>query len=122
MAESESEEQQLRAVRAEVWKRTREVTMARIAQLEDALGTLQKGPLSGEMRTEAAGESHKLAGSLGTFGFQEAGKLAREVEVIFKEGGELSAGARKRVQQLLLSLRKEIAAGERKLEKGSSGG
>lgn len=121
MGEPGSEEEKLRVLRAEVWERTKEVTMARVTALEGTLGEMEDGQLSGEKRAEAGGEAHKLSGSLGTFGFLEAGRLAGEIEAIFKRGGELNAEARKRVEQLLVSLRKEIEAGQRKLEKGSSG-
>jgi diguanylate cyclase (GGDEF)-like protein len=53
--------------------------------LEDATVALLESGLSADVREHAKGEAHKLAGSLGTFGFVHGTHLAREAEVILAE-------------------------------------
>lgn len=107
MSESE-EDQKLQALRAEVWERTKEVTLARLTTLEQALAAFARGVLTVEQRAVAAGEAHKLAGSLGTFGFLEAGQLARQMELILKQAGELQPNEGSHLEELLLQLRQQI--------------
>ncbi len=69
-----------------------------LPQMEERLATLQGtaarlaagARLSEEEQTAAAGEAHKLAGVLGTFGLKEGTELAREAELLY--GGDLDAG------------------------------
>ena len=119
MSESD-EDQKLKALRAEVWLRTKEVTLARITVLEEALSALVRGILTAEQRTAAAGEAHKLAGSLGTFGFLEAGQLAREMELLWKQAGELKTVEANRLANLLPQLRQQIKDSEGNLRRDSS--
>jgi HPt (histidine-containing phosphotransfer) domain-containing protein len=64
---------------AGIWTRNRPVVEQRLALLERTAVTR---PLPEELRIEALGEAHKLAGSLGMFGFPEATVAAREVEAV----------------------------------------
>lgn len=56
----------------------------RVATLEGSAARLASGVLlSDEEKATAAGEAHKLAGVLGTFGLKEGTELAREAEVLY---------------------------------------
>jgi HPt (histidine-containing phosphotransfer) domain-containing protein len=98
----------LDAIRAQIWEQTTQQTLARIAFLEQACADLSSGLLTGEQRTLAGSEAHKLSGSLGTFGFLEAFRLARAIEQMFKQKDELTPADGNRLTQLLPQLRREL--------------
>ncbi len=50
--------------------------------LGSALATLESATLTTPLRSEAAIAAHKLAGSLGMFGYHEGTRLARELEAL----------------------------------------
>ncbi len=61
---------------AALWQRNRPLLLERLALLDRAAA----GPLTPGLRGEAIGIAHKLAGSLGMFGFHEGTEIAREIE------------------------------------------
>jgi len=63
--------QQVHAALAEIWERSKETILGRIAVLEQATAALQEGALEDSLRQQAEREAHKLTGSLGTFGFAQ---------------------------------------------------
>lgn len=65
---------------ADVWERMRDTVLARVDVLDDAVAALLERRLGEPERAEAERTAHKLAGSAGTFGFDEASRLARELE------------------------------------------
>ncbi len=56
----------------------------RLAVLKQAVEALGRGTLSDELRQAAEREAHKLAGSLGSFGFTQASQLAQEIETLLE--------------------------------------
>ncbi len=56
----------------------------RLAVLKQAVAALSRGTLSNELRQQAGREAHKLAGSLGSFGFAQASQLAQEIETLLE--------------------------------------
>lgn len=52
----------------------------RVAVLEEALQALQTSSLTADHREKAREEAHRLAGGLGTFGYEEGSILARAIE------------------------------------------
>lgn len=70
------------ALLADLWRRKRPVVEERLAVLERA-ATAQ--PLTEALRSEAHDVAHKLAGSLGMFGFEQGTRLARELELLLEE-------------------------------------
>lgn len=58
--------------------------LARVAVLERAAEAAMAGTLDDELREKAARQAHRLAGSLGTFGFSKASDRARELEHLFE--------------------------------------
>ena len=79
----------------ELWVKYRSMSLARLATIERALTALNQGSLTEELRDQAAHDAHKLAGSLGTFGFHAASEAASEIEKLFSgeksPTGELAA-------------------------------
>ncbi len=61
---------------AALWQRNQPQVLERLALLDRAATE----PLNPALQQEAAATAHKLAGSLGMFGFHEGTRLARELE------------------------------------------
>lgn len=61
---------------AALWQRSQPQVLERLALLDRAAA----GPLTQTLQQEAAATAHKLAGSLGMFGFHEGTRFARELE------------------------------------------
>jgi len=65
---------------AALWQRNQPLVLERLALLDLAAADASSAALSPALREEAAAIAHKLAGSLGMFGFPEGTHLARELE------------------------------------------
>ena len=59
--------------------------LERINLLDKAAAAAMEDALSLEMHEEAAGVAHKLAGSLGMYGYDEGTRVAREIEGMLLE-------------------------------------
>ena len=71
---------QARAAAIALWDQFKPPIMERLACLEQAIAALKSGSLSDALRQTAVGEAHKLAGSLGMFGFPEGSRLGQLIE------------------------------------------
>jgi HPt (histidine-containing phosphotransfer) domain-containing protein len=67
-----------RALLQEMWERNLPIIHDRLKLLEEAANA---EPLPDKLRIEAMNIAHKLAGSLGMFGFAEGTRLARQLEL-----------------------------------------
>ena len=67
-------------VMAGLWEQFRGTIMGRVAVVERAGLALRKGGLDRELRLDAEREAHKLAGSVGMFGFHDGTAVARKIE------------------------------------------
>lgn len=76
-----------------VWARMRPKVAARLAQLEAAVVTAREGGLRGRARRDAEAEAHRLAGSLGTYGFPEASAAAAEAERLLEGESDVDPDA-----------------------------
>jgi HPt (histidine-containing phosphotransfer) domain-containing protein len=79
---------------AALWVRNRPIVEQRLATLDQAAAAAESGTLPSELRGEAASNAHKLAGSLGMYGYDEGTRIARELEVLLGEA--VPEGARLR--------------------------
>ena len=70
---------------AALWERHHGTNAERVAVLESAALALLDGALPHELRDDALLAAHKLAGSLGTFGFDEGTRIARSAEELLNE-------------------------------------
>ena len=95
---------------AGVWARYRDAVLARVDALEGAAIGLLEGRLDREGRREAEREAHKLAGSVGTFGFAEASRLAREAETLLAGPNEPGQAEALRLADLAVAIRRELSA------------
>lgn len=101
---------------AEIWERKKKTSFARVEILEQTIQALKAGTLDQAMLDQANQISHKLAGSLGMFGFDNASALARKCEAVFQK--LLHAYARSqpisqttiahKLEQLIVAIRQEI--------------
>ena len=89
---------------AAIWQRNRALVEERLALLDQAAAAAVAGALSDSLRQEASGAAHKLAGSLGMYGYDEGTRIAREMEVLLGESaldparlGDLAAALRKAI-------------------------
>jgi diguanylate cyclase (GGDEF)-like protein len=93
---------------ARIWDKYRPVVMEQVASLEEAAMSQLAGSLGTEERRAAERNAHKLAGSVGTFGFGEASKVAREIEYILGGTDEIGPTDSLRMSELVVMLRDGI--------------
>ena len=69
---------------ATLWLRNQPQVLERLALLEHAAAASGTGSLTPDLQHQAVDIAHKLAGSLGMFGFHEGTLKARELEQYFE--------------------------------------
>lgn len=104
--QTEQIRQKTKTALAEVWQRYEGTYNERLAILERANQAWQAGKLTGQLLQQARWAAHKLAGSLGVFGFSQGSHLALEMEQLLKI--ELKANRSKQFSQLLIALKKAL--------------
>ena len=105
--ESESEKQTLAAL-AGIWERSKETIMGRVDVLDQAAVAVLEAALDDDLRRRAEEEAHKLVGSVGTFGFGEGSKMARQIECLLQGERPLSQGQILRLVELVVALRRVL--------------
>jgi len=94
---------------AGVWKKFKDKIINRFAAIEQANTALLAGTLNDELHRKAVDEAHKLAGSLGTFGFAEGSSLARQIEeLLLGEQGVLDIKNSENNQFTILNFKVEM--------------
>ncbi|MEG4169558.1 MULTISPECIES: response regulator [unclassified Microcoleus] len=93
----------------QVLERFRGCFTQQIAVLEQAKTALLAGKLETELQQSAKHEAHKLAGSLGSFGYPEGSKLARSAEHLLIKYRSLTAEEITRFSELVTGLQQELA-------------
>lgn len=102
-----SQEQTLKAV-AGIWEKFQGRVSEQVTLLEQAAEALNRNSLNQQLRTSATKEAHTLAGSLGTFGFPEGSRLARQIENCLRENKKLGQAEAIALRDWVLALRQEI--------------
>ncbi|HEY2259118.1 MAG TPA: response regulator [Solirubrobacteraceae bacterium] len=93
-----------------IWERNRDEVLAQVDLVGDAVTDALAGSLSPDNRGRAAREAHKLAGSVGTFGFVAASEHARALELgLGAPEGPARADLR-RLAEHVVALRRELGA------------
>jgi HPt (histidine-containing phosphotransfer) domain-containing protein len=67
---------------ASLWIRNRPLLEERLSVLDRAASCAADGTLFEELREEAADTAHKLAGSLGMYGYDQGTRIARQLELL----------------------------------------
>lgn len=93
---------------AGVWDKFRDLTLDRVAVLEDAAVALSTGELDAELRRRAEREAHKLSGAVGTFGFTQASQVARSVELLLQGDAPLEPEDAVRLSEWVGRLREQL--------------
>ena len=91
-----------------IWQRSRPEIARRIATLQEAVAAQLAGDLDDDLRARADSDAHKLAGSLGMFGFATGSELAREIEQALDAGDRLVGCAGPRLGELVSALSEEF--------------
>lgn len=111
---------QLHSALAGIWERSKANVLARVAVLERASLAMLEARLDDALRQQAEREAHKLAGSLGTFGFREGSRLARSMEQALQAGLSPTRERALRFAEGIVALQRELEgaapAPERPLE------
>jgi HPt (histidine-containing phosphotransfer) domain-containing protein len=85
MGEMSQAEEKTASLLAALWVKIRPMVEERLALLDAAAVAAASGTLSEAHRTEAYSAAHKLAGSLGMYGFDEGTAVARKIEALLGE-------------------------------------
>lgn len=104
--EQASRREETLAAVARAWDRFKEKHMQRLQVLEEAVTLAQAQQLHPDLLEIAQREAHKLAGSLGTFGFQEGSHLASQIESLWQQ--PLSAEVVTQLATLVKTLHRTI--------------
>lgn len=99
---------QLDTAVAALWQRFRGGVLERVTVLEEATVALLGSALDAELRRRAEREAHKLAGAVGTFGFPEASRTARSVELLLQGDAPLAPDDALRLSDWVLELRTRL--------------
>ena len=65
-----------------LWVRNRPLIEERLATLDQAASLAAAGTLVEDFREQAADTAHKLAGSLGMYGYDDGTRIARQLELL----------------------------------------
>lgn len=93
---------------ASIWHQYKDAIIGRLSVIEKAVQALASGSLDAELRRQAEREAHKLAGSVGTFGFVKASRLAREAEQMLRREEALTADQVPRLSLLAVAIKSEL--------------
>lgn len=107
-APDESTRQRIKARNAKLWEKFKDRFLAQCAMLQQASEALTAGNLASDLQQQAHQSAHKLAGSLGIFGFMSGSRLAKELEELFQSSRELEPAQAQRIAQLVSALQREL--------------
>ncbi|MBD2468474.1 response regulator [Nostoc sp. FACHB-145] len=91
-----------------VLERFRDSFGQQVAVLGQAKIALKSGNLPEELQQTAKHEAHKLAGSMGSFGYPQGSKLARSIEHLLINNRTLSSDEITQFSQLVTALQQEL--------------
>ncbi len=89
-----------------LWERFKGIAFERLATIDTAVTAQHANQLDDDLRRRAEREAHKLAGSVGSFGFAEGSRIAREIELLLQS--PLGPAETGRVESLAAQLREVL--------------
>ncbi|WP_017658615.1 response regulator [Baaleninema simplex] len=92
----------------QVWSRVKPRALQRVETIERGANAIEDGDNDGD-RLLARQEAHRLAGSLGTFGYRYGSQLARQIEALLSKEEPLVEAERRQLWQSLVELRQQLA-------------
>ena len=72
---------------ADLWTKMKPAARAQVRVLATALSELRDGRLTPDVRHEAWWEAHRLAGSLGSYGFSDGAEAAEQMAALLEGDG-----------------------------------
>ena len=105
--EQESQKSNTSEQIADAWLQFRDVAFQRLAILENLAVALAENQVTQELHDNAKSSAHKLAGSLGGFGFPEGSKIAKQIENLL-ENNLVDPTNVEQVTKLITSLNAEL--------------
>lgn len=99
-----------RAAVQEVWGRVRPAVLARVDVLDEAIAALVESRFDEQQRVAAEREAHRIAGSVGTFGYSRASEMARILERFFAAGVPREGQSLRRAGEQVALVRRELSA------------
>ncbi|WP_035985269.1 response regulator [Leptolyngbya sp. KIOST-1] len=100
---------EMQASLAQVWETHRGTLDERLSVLESAAAAVEGGQLSSDLRQAGCSQAHKLAGSLGCYGFKEGSQMARQLEQMLQRTAPLDDRQATQMVQLVGRLRQNLA-------------
>lgn len=91
----------------QIWLQFKDLAFERLASLENLAIALAENHVTEELQAQAKSSAHKLAGSLGCFGFPEGSKIAKQFE-LFMDHNPLKSEDLEQVTNLTTSLRADL--------------
>jgi DNA-binding response OmpR family regulator len=92
---------------SQIWLKFKDLAFERLADLENLAIALADNCLSDELQAQARSSAHKLAGSLGCFGFPEGSRIAKQIEKLL-EHNSLEQADLEQIVRLTTSLNTEL--------------
>jgi DNA-binding response OmpR family regulator len=90
-------------------ERYKDTFAQRLTLLEQVAKTLHTGELPSQLRQQAGDEAHKLAGVLGSFGYEIGSKLARTIEHLLAKEQDLTLEDAVQLSQLISQLQEVLS-------------
>ena len=90
-----------------IWLQFKDLAFERLAHVESLAVALAENKSTEELQTQAKRSAHKLAGSLGCFGFSEGSKITKEIELLLGHN-PLESEHIKQLDSLTKSLREDL--------------
>ncbi|MEM7773621.1 MAG: response regulator [Cyanobacteria bacterium P01_A01_bin.37] len=103
-----SSQPKIAAAVSKMWETHQDTMQERLSVLEATAAALDVGKLGSKLQHEGRSHAHKLAGSLGCFGFWEGSRLARELEHLLQLEVPLSNQHASKVSTLVQNLRQNL--------------
>jgi DNA-binding response OmpR family regulator len=108
-------EQVARSTIAQIWNEVKGLSFERLASLEQTVQVMQTGNCDLSIFQQAEQNAHKLAGSLGSFGFPVGSQIAKALETQFEAlavTATITPSTLQHVESLVSALRRQLTAGQ----------
>lgn len=92
---------------AQAWSKFKDVTFERLAILGNLAKALLENQVPDKLHSQGKNSAHKLAGSLGCFGFPQGSKIAKQIENLLENNLDTEADI-KQLIELIKSLNAEL--------------
>jgi DNA-binding response OmpR family regulator len=101
-------QQKVKSSTYKIWEKFKSQFAEQFAVLEQVVKVLAIGKLTPELKQQAQQQAHKLAGSLGIFGFMSGSQIAKELEDLLQPQVELEEVQIQQIAELVKMLGVEV--------------